>query len=70
MWLIRQTQWQVVARTGDTESGKVLRWTYDSHDEAEAMVGRLLRSETAGRWREQQSGPPPHQGRSAGGDSS
>ena len=70
VWLIRQTRWQVVARAGDTETGKVLRWTYDSPDGAEAMVDRLLRAETAGRWREQHSGSPPHPDGAAGSDSS
>lgn len=59
VWLIRQTRWKVVARTGDSETGQMLRWTYDSKDEAAAMVDRLLRAHSAGRWREQQGGTPP-----------
>lgn len=59
VWLIRQTRWKVVARTGDSETGQMVRWTYDSKDEAAAMVDRLLRAHSAGRWREQQGGTPP-----------
>ncbi|MFI6129448.1 hypothetical protein [Micromonospora sp. NPDC051141] len=71
VWLVRQTTWQVVARAGDTETGKVLRWTYDSPGEAEAMVDRLLRAESTGRWREQHGGPPPDRsGPTDGGSSS
>ncbi|MGC5309993.1 hypothetical protein [Micromonospora zamorensis] len=68
VWLIRETRWLVVARTGDTETGKVLRWTYDSQDDATRMVDRLLRADSAGRWREQQPGTPPHQASSNGDD--
>ncbi|MFG3701558.1 hypothetical protein ACGF5C_27150 [Micromonospora sp. NPDC047620] len=66
VWLIRQTRWKVVARAGDTEAGKMLLWTYDSRDEADAMVDRLLHADAAGQWRELQGGTPPRQ---ADGDS-
>ncbi|MEU1811703.1 hypothetical protein [Micromonospora aurantiaca (nom. illeg.)] len=66
VWLIRQTRWKVVARAGDTETGKKLLWTYDSRDEADAMVDRLLHADTAGQWRELQGGLPPCQ--ADGGD--
>lgn len=66
VWLIRQTRWKVVARAGDTETGKKLLWTYDSRDEADAMVDRLLRADAVGQWRELQGGLPPCQ--ADGGD--
>ncbi|MEU2610642.1 hypothetical protein ABZ570_03510 [Micromonospora sp. NPDC007271] len=59
VWLVRQTRWRVIARAGDTETGKVLRWEYDTEPEAMAMVDRLLRADTAGQWREQAAGTPP-----------
>ncbi len=59
VWLVRETRWTVMARAGDTESGKVLRWEFDSEPEALQMVDRLLRADTAGRWREQTNGTPP-----------
>jgi len=59
VWLIRQTRWKVVARTGNSETGQMLRWTYDSKDEAAAMIDRLLGADSAGQWREQQGGTPP-----------
>ncbi|MGC4885776.1 hypothetical protein [Micromonospora sp. DT227] len=56
IWLVRESQWTVVARAGDTDTGTVLRWTYDSRDDASAMIDRLLRADNAGQWREQRSG--------------
>ncbi|WP_231605728.1 hypothetical protein [Micromonospora sp. HK10] len=58
VWLVRQTRWMVVARAGDTETGKVLRWEFDAEPEAVRMVERLLRADTAGQWREQTGGRP------------
>ncbi|WP_262286408.1 hypothetical protein [Micromonospora sp. MA102] len=59
VWLVRQTRWTVVARAGDTDTGKVLRWEFETEPEARAMVERLLRADAAGQWREQDgSGPP------------
>ncbi|MER7474891.1 hypothetical protein [Micromonospora sp. NPDC000018] len=52
VWLIRRTRWTVVARTGDTETGKVLRWECETEPEALRMVERLLRADSAGQWRE------------------
>ncbi|GIJ12157.1 hypothetical protein Van01_53710 [Micromonospora andamanensis] len=52
MWLVRQTQWKVIARTGDSESGTTLRWEFDSQAEAQDMVERLLRAPSPGSWRE------------------
>lgn len=68
VWLVRQTRWAVVARAGDTETGKVLRWEYETEPEALGMVERLLRADAAGQWREQDGGGPPAQppGRRAG----
>ncbi|MBQ0901315.1 hypothetical protein [Micromonospora sp. U21] len=34
MWLIGETRWKVIARAGDTETGKVLRWEFESEPEA------------------------------------
>ncbi|MET8912403.1 hypothetical protein [Micromonospora sp. NPDC004551] len=59
VWLVRETRWTVMARAGDTESGKVLRWEFDSEPQALEMVDRLLRADTAGQWREQDRGTPP-----------
>lgn len=59
VWLVRETRWTVMARAGDAESGKVLRWEFDSEPDALQMVDRLLRADTAGRWREQDRGAPP-----------
>ncbi|WP_431902208.1 hypothetical protein [Micromonospora chalcea] len=62
VWLVRQTRWTVVARTGDTDTGKVLRWEFETEPEALTMVERLLRADTGGQWREQdQTGPKPSQ---------
>ncbi|MFR9780331.1 hypothetical protein ACL02O_30295 [Micromonospora sp. MS34] len=52
VWLVRQTRWTVVARAGDTETGKVPRWEFETEPEAVHMVERLLRADTAGQWRE------------------
>ncbi|MEU7171471.1 MULTISPECIES: hypothetical protein [Micromonospora] len=54
VWLVRQTRWSVIARAGDSETGKVLRWDFDTQRDAGLMVERLLRADTAGQWREQQ----------------
>lgn len=54
VWLVRQTRWKVIARSGDSETGKVLRWEFDTQQDADLMVERLLRADTAGQWREQQ----------------
>ncbi|GHJ54396.1 hypothetical protein Nm8I071_37030 [Nonomuraea sp. TT08I-71] len=43
----------------DRESGKVLRWEFDSEPPALEMVDRLLRADTAGHWREQDRCTPP-----------
>ncbi|MEU8264122.1 hypothetical protein AB0C02_26295 [Micromonospora sp. NPDC048999] len=59
VWLVRQTRWTVIARAGDTETGKVLRWAFDTQREAADMVDRLLRADSAGQWREQTAGTPP-----------
>ncbi|WP_200211023.1 hypothetical protein [Micromonospora coerulea] len=58
MWLVRETRSTVMARAEDRESGKVLRWEFDSEPEALQMVDRLLRAGTAGRWREQDRHSP------------
>ncbi|MFI7650520.1 hypothetical protein ACIBTZ_31255 [Micromonospora sp. NPDC049460] len=58
VWLIRRTRWTVVARAGDTETGKVLRWEFETEPEALRMVDRLLRADGAGQWREQGRGGP------------
>lgn len=59
VWLVRQTRWAVVARAGDRETGKVLRWEFETEADAVRMVERLLRPDTAGQWREQDRGGPP-----------
>ncbi|MFI6163002.1 hypothetical protein ACIA59_24010 [Micromonospora haikouensis] len=59
VWLVRQTRWTVVARAGDRETGKVLRWEFDTQGDDDLMVERLLRADTAGQWREQQVGTAP-----------
>ncbi|MEU8263988.1 hypothetical protein AB0C02_25615 [Micromonospora sp. NPDC048999] len=59
VWLVRQTRWKLIARAGDSETGKVLRWEFDTKQEALHMVDRLLRAETAGQWREQDPAAPP-----------
>ncbi|MDG4803615.1 hypothetical protein [Micromonospora sp. WMMD980] len=68
VWLVRQTRWRVVARAGDTETGNLLGWSYDSLDDATAMVDRLLRASTSGQWREQQSGSLPDAAQSSDRD--
>ena len=52
VWLVRQTQWKVIARTGDSETGNTLRWEFDSQAEAQDMVDRLLLAPSPGSWRE------------------
>ncbi|MFC0030221.1 hypothetical protein ACFFMM_11895 [Micromonospora chaiyaphumensis] len=59
VWLVRETRWTVMARAGDTESGRVLRWEFASEPPALEMVDRLLRADTAGQWREQDRATPP-----------
>ncbi|MFF0654943.1 hypothetical protein [Micromonospora tulbaghiae] len=51
VWLAREIRWHVVARAGDSETGKVLRWEFDTEDEARQMVRRLVQAE-GGQWRE------------------
>lgn len=60
IWLAREVRWHVVARSGDSETGKVLRWDFGTEDEARRMVQHLIRAD-GGQWREQSSrsaGPP------------
>ncbi|MEU5943552.1 hypothetical protein ABZ807_31310 [Micromonospora sp. NPDC047548] len=45
VWLSREVRWHIVARFGDTETGKILRWEFATEDEARSMVQRLLRAE-------------------------
>jgi hypothetical protein len=52
IWLIRQTRWLVRARQGDAESGRVLWWHYDTRQQAQAMVDRLIQADGSGSWRE------------------
>ncbi|MFE9694443.1 hypothetical protein [Micromonospora sp. NPDC005806] len=51
VWLAREVRWQVVARAGDSETGNVLRWEFDTEDEARQMVKRLVQAD-GGQWRE------------------
>lgn len=53
VWLVRQTRWKVVARAGDSETGSVQRWEFDSPEAAQEMIDRLLRAPSPGSWREQ-----------------
>ncbi|MFG2058527.1 hypothetical protein ACGFI9_31335 [Micromonospora sp. NPDC048930] len=62
VWLVRQTRWKVIARAGDTETGRVLRWEYETEQEAALMIDRLLRAGTGGQWREQEAGAVPRDG--------
>ncbi|MEU8014599.1 hypothetical protein AB0B74_01390 [Micromonospora parva] len=52
VWLAREVRWHVTARAGDSETGKVLRWKFDTEDEARQMVQRLVQAD-GGKWREQ-----------------
>ncbi|WP_199716616.1 hypothetical protein [Micromonospora musae] len=61
VWLAREVRWHVIARAGDSETGTVLRWQFDTEDEARMMVRRLVRAD-GGQWREQTgtaATPPP-----------
>ena len=58
IWLGRQTRWHVVARSGDAETGRVLRWDFTTEAEARAMVKRLTSPVGPGQWREQEKGGP------------
>ncbi|MCM0675095.1 hypothetical protein NCC78_10390 [Micromonospora phytophila] len=51
-WLAREVRWHVVAKAGDSETGKVLRWEFDNEGEARQMVRRLVQAD-GGQWREQ-----------------
>ncbi|RKN56157.1 hypothetical protein D7193_11495 [Micromonospora costi] len=51
VWLTHESRWRVVARAGDSETGQVLRWEFETEAEARAMIQRLLAS-GGGRWRE------------------
>lgn len=52
VWLAREVRWHVIARAGDSETGKVLRWEFDTEDEARSMVRRLVQA-GEGQWRKQ-----------------
>ncbi|WP_200216795.1 hypothetical protein [Micromonospora coerulea] len=52
VWLAREVRWHVVARTGDPETGNVLRWEFDNEAEARQMVKRPVQA-GGGQWREQ-----------------
>ncbi|MFI7578405.1 hypothetical protein [Micromonospora sp. NPDC049497] len=62
VWLTREVRWKVVARAGDSENGRVLRWAFDTEADALAMVKRLLAADAGGIWRKQDgdaaSSPP------------
>jgi hypothetical protein len=62
LWLTREVRWKVIARAGDAETGRVLRWEFDSEPEALAMIQRLLAADAGGSWRKQDgdaaSSPP------------
>ncbi|BCJ58163.1 hypothetical protein Jiend_15850 [Micromonospora endophytica] len=60
VWLVRQTRWKVVARSGDSGTGRTLRWEFDSKAEAQTMVDRLLRAPSPGSWREHATPDPTH----------
>ncbi|MEV5691528.1 hypothetical protein [Micromonospora globbae] len=51
VWLAREVRWHVVARSGDSETGKVLRWEFDTEDDARQMIQRLMHAD-GGPWRE------------------
>lgn len=51
VWLAREVRWHVVARAGDSETGRVLRWEFDTEDEARRMVRRLVQADGSP-WRE------------------
>ncbi|MCW3818631.1 hypothetical protein ONA91_29750 [Micromonospora sp. DR5-3] len=51
VWLAREVRWHVIARAGDSETGKVLRWEFDTEQEARQMVRRLVHAD-GGQWRE------------------
>ncbi|WP_247663590.1 hypothetical protein [Micromonospora sp. U21] len=53
VWLTREVRWQVVARAGDSENGRVLRWEFDTEADALAIVKRLLAADAGGQWRKQ-----------------
>ncbi|WP_255508795.1 hypothetical protein [Micromonospora sp. A202] len=55
VWLTREVRWHVIARAGDSETGKVVRWKVDTEDEARQMVKRLVQAD-GGQWREQTGG--------------
>lgn len=62
IWLSRTVQWQVTARRGNSETGEVLRWHFDSEQQARDMVVRLQTAPDSGDWREQdasRAAPPP-----------
>ncbi|MFF0172929.1 hypothetical protein [Micromonospora profundi] len=61
VWLVREVRWKVTARAGDSESGRVLRWEFDTEDEALAMVKRLLAADAGGQWRKQSGDNQPPQ---------
>ncbi|WP_433299662.1 hypothetical protein ACQP2F_00410 [Actinoplanes sp. CA-030573] len=50
IWLT--VSYRVTARQGDTETGKVLCWDFDSEEDARAMIERLTHSPGPGEWRE------------------
>ncbi|MGW3890457.1 hypothetical protein ACWD69_17350 [Micromonospora chokoriensis] len=61
VWLVREVRWKVTARAGDGETGRVLRWEFDTEGEAVAMVKRLLAADAGGQWRKQSDDSQPPQ---------
>ncbi|WP_406062954.1 hypothetical protein [Micromonospora sp. NBC_00860] len=52
---------EVTARAGDSETGRVLQWEFDTEGEALAMVKRLLAADAGGQWRKQSGDNQPPQ---------
>ncbi|SIM46163.1 hypothetical protein [Micromonospora cremea] len=61
VWLTREIRWKIAARAGDSETGRILRWEFDTEDEAFAIIKRLLAADAGGQWRKQpgDNAPPP-----------
>jgi hypothetical protein len=61
VWLTSEGRRKVTARAGDTDTGRVLRWEFDTEGEALAMVKRLLAADAGGQWRKQSGDSQPPQ---------
>lgn len=52
IWLLREVRWRVLAREGDSDTGRELAWAYADEASARAAVQKLMDAASPGDWRE------------------